>query len=61
MLILVRGVGNKVIYTNKYAVIKIFVKRTINSKPTKGLLTIKAHLVDNLRANLLISNNTLRS
>jgi len=58
--ILVRGVSNKVIYTNEYILVKIYLRGTITSRAAEGYITIEVHLVDNLKANLLIRNDTLK-
>jgi hypothetical protein len=42
-------------------VIEIFVDSIIDSQYTTGSFTIKVYIVDNLKTNLLIGNNTLKS
>ena len=41
--------------------IEIFVDSIIDSQYTTGSFTIKVYIVDNLKTNLLIGNNTLKS
>ena len=55
----VRGLGNRIIIINKYVVLTIFVNRLIDSIIKTVYFIIEVYLIKNLKANLLISNNTI--
>lgn len=55
----VRGVGNKIIHTNEYVQIEMFVDGTIGGKPATGSFIVEAHIVEDLKANMLIGIDTL--
>ena len=57
----VRGVRNKIIYIDEYTYIKIYVKGTIKGRLAKGVITLEVYLVDNLKVNLLVRNNIIKS
>jgi len=60
LLILVRGVGNKVVKTDKYIIVKIYIRGSITENPIIVAIIIKVYLINNLKANLLIGNNSLK-
>ena len=55
----VRGLGNKITKANKYAWIKLFFNGEIAGQQSTGSITIEVHLVDDLRANMLIGTDVL--
>ena len=60
LLILVRGVGNKVVKTNKYIIVKMYIRGSITENPIIVAIIIKIYLINNLKANLLVGNNSLK-
>ncbi len=60
LLILIRGVGNKVVKTNKYIIIKIYIRGSIIENPIIVAIIIEIYLINNLKANLLVGNNNLK-
>ena len=57
---LVRGVGNKIVKTDQYTHVHIYFFGTINGVKAQGSILLEAHLVNDLRANVLIGNDTLK-
>ena len=55
----VRGVGNKIVRTDEYVQIEMFVPGTIDGKPATGSFVMEAHIVDDLKANMLIGIDNL--
>ncbi len=55
-----RGVSNKIVRINEYIVVEIFMDNTIDGQYTIGCLVIEVYIIDNLKVNLLISNNILK-
>ena len=55
----VRGVGNKIIYSNEYAIITIYVTGLVGGVTRTTYLTIEVYIVDNLKANILIGTNII--
>ena len=62
----IRGVNNKIVYINKYALVTIYVRsivreitKTISERTT--YLTIKVYIIDNLKANILIKTDIITS
>ena len=55
----VRGLGNRIIMTNKYVVLTIFVDGLIDGITKTACFTAEVHLVEDLKANLLIGNDTM--
>jgi len=60
VLILVYSIRNKIIKINKYTLIRIYILGTINRITSKALIIIEVYIVNNLKVNLLINNNTLK-
>lgn len=56
----IRKMGNKIIKTNKYAVIKLYIDGIINGKPVKILFFMENYLIDELKTILLINNNKFK-
>ena len=52
-------VSNKIIQTNKYIIIIIYIIDTIFDVTRIASLIIKVHLVDNLKVNILIDIDTI--
>ncbi len=46
--------------TSKYILVKIFISSTINRMLVEVLILIEVYDVEDLKANLLIRNNTLK-
>ena len=55
----VRGVGNTIVHTNEYALVAIYVHVTLNGAPRIARLTMEVHIIDNLKANMLIGTDTM--
>ena len=55
----VRGVGSKIVNSDEYAIVTIYVKGTIGGEAKTACLTMEVHIVDDLKANLLIGNDTM--
>ena len=58
-LMSVHGVRNKIIHTEEYAVIKMYFDRLVKGTPIRGFITIEVHLVEDLKADILIKTDTL--
>ena len=58
---LVRDVKNKIIKTDEFYTIKIFINNTLNKLSTTTFLIIKAHLITNLKINILINTDIITS
>ena len=56
----VRGMGNKIIKTSDYIIIPIYIKGTVDGKTAKYKMNVEAHVVEDLQANALIANNTMK-
>ena len=56
----IRGVANRIIKTNKYAVIKLYVNKIVNKKPAKVSFFMEIHLINELKLNLLIRNDIFK-
>lgn len=56
----VRGMGNKILKINRYAVIKLYIDGNINGKPARVSLFMEIHLVNELKPNLLIKIKTFK-
>lgn len=57
--ITVRGLGVSRHATDKYAVVPIYLSGTKDGKPAKALIEREVHLVENLKANMIIGNDIL--
>ena len=57
----IREVSNKIVQTNKYIIIIIYIIDTIFDVTRIASLIIKVHLVDNLKVNILINIDTIIS
>ena len=55
----VRGVGNKVVSTNKYVMIIVYVNDVINNIIRTACFTMKMHLINDLKANILLETNIM--
>ena len=55
----VRGVGNKIIYSDKYAIIIIYVISLVGGITRTTYLIIEVYIINNLKANILIRTNTI--
>lgn len=59
-LVLVRGLGNRIITTDEYVVLTVYIDGLIDNDTLKAVcFFMEVHLVDDLKANLLIGNNVL--
>ena len=56
----VRGIGNKILRTDEYTLIKMAINGLIDDKAAQAIITIEAHIVDDLKANALIGSDTLK-
>ena len=54
-----RGVGNKIIHSNEYAIITIYVTSLVGGVTRTTYLTMEVYIVDNLKANILIGTNII--
>ncbi len=61
LLILIYNINNRIIKIYKYIIIKIFIIKIINRKLIIVAIIIKIYLINNLKANLLINNNIIKS
>ena len=57
----IRDVNNKIVSTDKYTMITIYVKEIVDDMKRSACLTIKVHVVNNLKANILIKTNIITS
>ena len=55
-----RDIENKIIRIDKYMQIKIFVSNSIDNKSIIESFIMKAYIVDDLKANMLIKINNLK-
>jgi len=55
----VRGLGDAMHQSSEYARISITIDGTLDEKLATSILTMEVHIVDNLRANLLIGNDVI--
>lgn len=60
LLMPVRGVGNKVVKTDEYAIVKMYVRGSVAENPATAAITMEVHLVNDLKANLLVGNDNLK-
>ena len=56
-----RDIENKIIRIDKYIQIKIFVSNSIDNKLIIEFFIMKAYIVDNLKINILIKIDNLKS
>ena len=56
----VRGMGNKIIRKDENATVKMFVIGTNQGKPAKASFFIENHLINEMKANLLIKTNIFK-
>ena len=59
--ILVQEVSNKIINIDEYIVVTIYVNNIVDDIARTACLIIKVHIIDNLKANILISTDTITS
>ena len=57
----VREVSNKIVNSDKYIIVTIYVKDIIDGEAKTACLTMKVHIVNNLKINLLIENDIMIS
>ena len=56
----VRGLGNRIVMTDEYVVLTLYVDGIAkDGTPKTACLTTEVHLVDDLKANMLIGNDTM--
>ena len=55
----IRGVSNKIVSTDEYVMITIYIKEIVNGMKRSACLTIKVHVVNDLKANILIETNIM--
>ena len=51
--------GNKIIYSNEYAVIIIYVTSLVEGVTRTTYLIIEVYIIDNFKANILIGTNII--
>lgn len=61
LLILIRNVRNKIIKTDEFYTIKIFINDTLNELSITTSLIIETHLITNLKVNIFININIIIS
>ena len=57
----IRDVNNKIVSIDKYAMITIYIKEIVNDMKRSACLTIKVHVINNLKTNILIKTNIITS
>ena len=57
----VRGVGNKVVSTNEYVMVIVYVNDVINDITRITCFTMKMHLINDLKINILLETNIMTS
>ena len=57
----IRGVGNKIIYLDEYAIVTIYINSIINGILRTACLIMEVYIVDNLKANILIGTDIMTS
>ena len=55
----IRDVNNKIVNTDEYAMITIYIKEIVNGIKRSACLTIKVHVINNLKTNILIETNII--
>jgi len=58
LLILVRGVGNKIVKISKYILIKIYINSIVGRVIAKASIIIEVYIIEDLKVNILIRNST---
>ena len=58
-LISIRGVKNKVVNTNKYVMMIVYVNNIINDIIKTICFTMKVHFVNDLKVNILLETNII--
>ena len=61
MFILIYKIENKIVRIDEYIQIKIFILNSKNRKNKIKFFIIKAYIVNNLKINILININNLKS
>ena len=56
----IRGIGNKILRTKKYAVVKIYVDGTINGQQAINSNSMEIYFVNDFKTNLLINSDTFK-
>ena len=60
--ILIRELKNRIIITNKYIIFILYINRILSEDVSKTVcFTTKVYLINNLKTNILINNNTIIS
>ena len=57
----VKDVKNKIIKTDEFCTIKMFINNKLNELLTTTFLTVEAHLITNLKVNMLIDTDIIAS
>ena len=55
----VKGLGNRIVMTDEYVVLTIFVDGLVDGVARTACFSTEVHLVEDLKANMLIGNDTL--
>ena len=62
LLVLIRELENRIVKTNKYIILIIYIDKVLNNNTSKIVyFIIKIYLIKNLKINILIKNNILIS
>ena len=56
---LIRKMRNKIVKINEYYIFKIYINEHVNDLTSTTILIIKAYLVNDLKANMLIEINII--
>ena len=57
--VLVRGLENRIIITDEYVVLMIFIDRLVDNIIKTVCFIVEVYLIKDLKANLLINNNII--
>ena len=57
----IRDVNNKIVNIDKYTIITIYIKEIVNDIKRSACLTIKVHVINNLKTNILFKTNIITS
>ena len=60
--VLIRGLENRIVITDKYIILTLYINEILNEGVSKtACFTTKVHLINDLKINMLISNNIIMS
>ena len=60
--VLVRGLKNRIVITNKYMILTLYIDEILNEGVSKtACFTTEVHLINDLKVNILINNNIMIS